>query len=136
MAGRKTKTVLEGDLRKLLRDDARFPSGTVTFCEWAPGGDPGMPDSWVACHGRWEPLELKRGSSVVKELRPAQRLWHRTSLKLGIPTHGLTIEHTGGRVLVFRLILNERVLEEVLLEEVDSNSLQLDVLTQIIMIPQ
>lgn len=91
-----------------------------------------MPDSWVACHGRWEPMELKRGPSVVNELRPAQRLWHRTSLKLGIPTHGATIEHSGGRVLIFRLTLTGRVLGEVLLDAVDSNSLQLDVLTRII----
>lgn len=96
-------TVRESELRKILRDHGRFPIGSVSFCEYGLGGDPGLPDSWIdGGAGHWLPLELKRGPSVAKELRPSQRLWHRTSIERGIRTFGATLT-TGGVVIGFEL---------------------------------
>ena len=77
-------------------------------------------------------MELKRGPSVVKELRSAQRLWHRTSLKLGIQTFGASIDLSGGQVSVFRITLDGRVLGEELLATVSAAELYHNVITEII----
>lgn len=91
----KPKTVLEADLRSILRDADRFPSGTVSFAEFGFGGDPGLPDCLISSRGELErilrPVELKLGNSVVSGLRPSQRRWHKDSLRVGLRTFGLTI---------------------------------------------
>ena len=111
-----TKTVLEADLRHILRDVRRFPSGTVSFCEFARGGDAGLPDCWLAGRNQWLPLELKRGGSVLKGLRPTQHAWHRDSLELGIKTWGLTIASNTKKVLLFEFVLVNGQLNEALLQ--------------------
>ena len=119
------RTVLEADLRFILRDESRFPFGTVSFCEFARGGDPGFPDSMIAGPRHWIPTELKRGGSVVKNLRPTQRRWHRTSLELGIPTYGMSISLNGKQVLVFSLGLDSGGLNEYLIEAIEPEELEL-----------
>lgn len=100
-----------------MRDPDRFPLGTVSFCEPGLGADAGLPDTWVAGDGRWEPLELKRGSrGVVAELRPSQVRWHKTSLRLGIQTYGASLRACGGLVDMFRLGIEGKVLTEELIE--------------------
>ena len=102
----KNSAVLESDLRSILRDEERFPLGTVSFCEWARGGDPGLPDTWVAVAPLWAPVELKRGRGVIKGLRPSQRRWHKTSLLLNVPTFGLTYD--GTKVYLLELKLDDK----------------------------
>ena len=94
---------IEADLRHIMQDDSKFPTGTVTFVEHGKGGDAGAPDTFFA-HDRWIPLELKMGPSVVKELRPTQRRWHLISLLLGITTYGATID--GDVVILYELGLS------------------------------
>lgn len=74
-----------------MRDSSRFPIGCVSFVEPGLGADTGLPDTFVLINGLFVPLELKRGQSVVKELRPSQRLWHRTSIMRGARTYGAAI---------------------------------------------
>ena len=59
-----------------------------------------------------EAMELKRGPSVVKALRPAQRLWHRSTLSLGIPTFGLTLKMDGVSCLMVALSCSGGILGE------------------------
>ena len=129
---RSNMTVLESNLRALLRETARFPSGTVTFCEFAKGGDPGMPDCWIAGNlclitgkRHWLPTELKRGPSVLKALRPSQRLWHRTSIELGIRTFGMTISYSGESIDVFELGLSNGNLFESMIGQMQPVNLTL-----------
>lgn len=110
-----------------MRDVTRFPSGTVSFSEPGLGSDFGLPDAWVANAPAWTPVELKRGPSVVKELRPTQRLWHRNSLSLGIQTYGMTLR-SDGTVALVALRLSGGFMSELLedaLGEVDLPSLDL-----------
>lgn len=102
--------MIESHLRSILRDDLRFPSNRITFTEFAKGGSSGVVDCWFAHGGRWNPLELKLGSSVVKNLRPTQRRWHRDSLELGIPTYGASIDDNVVRV--FELYLKAGTIKE------------------------
>lgn len=128
------RPVLESKLRKMMRDPERFQDGAVSFVEWARGGDAGMPDTFIHKGDRLVPLELKRGESVVKELRPAQRLWHRTALTMGTPTYGATIVEddawSGGfRILIYSIELRwGRTLVEVLLETISYDAFCLDTL--------
>ena len=106
----KRGAVLESDLRRLTRDERRFPPGTVSFFEPGVGSDFGLPDCFFAglfpgMFRHWVPCELKRGPSVLKELRPSQRLWHRNSLHLGIPTYGASISLDEDRISIFKLSL-------------------------------
>jgi hypothetical protein len=118
---------LEGDLRKLLRDLKRFPSGAISFCEFGKGGDPGLPDSFLAGARHWIPLELKRGKSVVRNLRPSQRKWHRDSLERDIPTYGATIiGEAPHRILIMRLLLINGELSEELIAECSSQDINYD----------
>jgi len=99
------KPLKESLLRNALRDVNRFPEGRIGFIEPANGSDVGLPDCLVAIGDRWKPLELKRGNSVIKELRPTQRLWHRTSLSFGIRTHGLVLR-SDYSVILFEIKLS------------------------------
>lgn len=101
---------LEKDLRSILRDERRFPLGTITFTEYAMGGDSGAPDSWFIADDHWQPLELKRGPSVVKKLRPTQIRWHKDSLIRNVRTYGATIHN--GWVAVFELGIKKSGLTE------------------------
>jgi len=85
------KPLKESLLRNALRDPIRFPVGRISFIEPANGSDVGLPDCLIAVSDQLKPLELKRGMSVVKELRPTQRLWHRTSISFGVKSYGLTL---------------------------------------------
>lgn len=102
----KRTTVLESDLRNILRDESRFPMGTVSFCEFGKGGDPGFPDTMIAVTPNWQPLELKRGRAIIKHLRPTQRRWHKTSLLLCIPTFGAAYD--GAKVRLFKLSIGKK----------------------------
>lgn len=106
-------TVLERDLRALLRDESRFPFGTVTFTEFAMGGDAGAPDSWIAALSHAQPVELKRGKSALKGLRPSQKQWHLSCAVYGVRTYGLAIDTTG-TIRLFRMcprgVLDEELL--------------------------
>lgn len=111
------RPVLESKLRKLIRDPMRFDDGSVSFIEYGHGGDAGIPDTLVHWEDRLVPLELKRGPSVLKALRPAQRLWHRTTLTNGAQTFGASIEASkgwsGGFVIwLFELHCVDRKLSE------------------------
>lgn len=119
--------VLEGDLRKIMRDPMRFPSGTLFFGEFGHGGDPGLPDAWLAGNSRWLPLELKKGNSVVKALRPSQRKWHRESLERGIATYGATIRGVGSQnVLIVRIVLVGSTLMEEYVADIAADELTYD----------
>ena len=88
------------------------------------GADSGLPDTFVLAFGRFIPIELKRGRSVVKELRPSQRMWHKSSILLRAATFGATIHD--GVVDVFQLILLEHSLagklDELLLATIRADS--------------
>lgn len=99
------KPLKESLLRNALRDPSRFPEGRISFIEPAKGADVGLPDCLVATEDCWVPLELKRGKSIIKELRPTQRLWHRSSISFGIKTYGLTL-CSDYSVLLFELKLH------------------------------
>lgn len=127
------RPVLESKLRKMMREPQRFKGGAVSFVEWAQGGDAGIPDTLIHMGNHLVPLELKRGESVVKELRPAQRLWHRTALTMGTPTYGATIVKdaawSGGfRIKIYSIGLRERTLIEVLLETISYDAFCFDTL--------
>lgn len=118
--------VLESTLRNALKDEERFPIGTVTLVEPGLGSDFGLPDSFIVGQTHWEPCELKRGNSVVKGLRPTQRRWHRQSLHLGVQTYGMTLRNDGVvNVVAIRLAgglmggLSEELLREVDLTKLD-----------------
>jgi hypothetical protein len=95
---------LEKDLRKVMRDLERFPLGSVSFVEPARGSDVGLPDTFVVVDGHHTALELKRGNSVVRELRPTQRLWHKTAILIGAKTYGATLRSSGA-VSIVRILL-------------------------------
>ena len=108
------KQSLEGDLRTILRDaqtDENIDLTRLQFIEHGKGGDPGFPDCLVSVthHGpRMIGVELKRGKSVVGELRPTQRLWHKSMLMAGHVTFGLTLvtrEKKRRTIDLFQLLL-------------------------------
>lgn len=113
----KNKKVLEANLRSILRDTARFPSGAVSFVEFAPGGDSGIPDCWIVDRGVnppvHKPVELKLGISVIAGLRPSQRRWHKDSLNIGARTFGLAID-LEGTVRGYELVLKDSELFEII----------------------
>lgn len=111
---------LENELRKILRDDSRFPSGAITFTEYAMGGDSGAPDAWFSCDSRWNPLELKRGKNPVKSLRPSQVRWHKDSLRRGVASFLATIHQ--GKIEVYFLVIIGSALEAKLIMAFDSSS--------------
>lgn len=116
--------VLERDLRALLRDERRFPFGTVTFTEFAKGGDAGAPDSWIAALSHAQPVELKRGKSALKGLRPSQKQWHLSCAVYGVRTYGLAIDTTGA-IRLFRMC-PRGVLGEDLMAITDVNGFHYD----------
>jgi hypothetical protein len=107
------KKLLESHLRRQLREDKRFADGTVTLLEPGKGSDTGLPDSFFAVNGHWEPIELKRGHSVISELRPSQKRWHRNSLYHGIQTYGLLLRRDES-VLMVALALSGGLMSELL----------------------
>ena len=94
---------LERDLRKILRDQKKFPPGSVSFIEPARGSDFGLPDTMVLIGGLFIPIELKRGPSVVKELRPSQKVWHKLSISMGGRTYGATLDGSSVKLYEIRL---------------------------------
>ena len=95
---------LEKDLRRVLQDPDRFPLGSVSFVEPGLGATHGLPDTFVLVAGRFTPLELKRGRSVVKELRPTQKLWHKSIIMRGAKSFGAAIAKDGS-VRFFELFM-------------------------------
>ena len=99
----------ESELRKVIRSWPEYDAGMITFIEPGKGSDIGVSDCLLTMDGRLVPLELKRGSDVLSQLRPSQRAWHRDQLANGVDTFGLTlvdtahvklfkVELTGGRL--------------------------------------
>lgn len=107
---------LEKDLRRVLQDPDRFPIGSVSFVEPGLGATHGLPDTFVLVTGRFTPLELKRGLSVVKELRPTQRLWHKSIIIRGASSFGAAIAKDGS-VRFFQLFMWGRSISSGLGEE-------------------
>ena len=97
---------VEDDLRDVMQDPERFPTGSVSFVEFASGGDPGFPDTMVLGEDRWIPLELKCGN-ILRALRPAQVRWHKTSLIGGVPTFAISISRRGFQVWLVRFKLDD-----------------------------
>lgn len=104
-------TVLESKLRKLLRAWPEYQTGLISFVEPARGSDVGIADCMFTTARGLVPVELKRGPSVAKELRPAQRAWHRMQLHAGMPTYGLTALQDGS-VKMFSLSLSGGLMSE------------------------
>lgn len=92
--------VHENQLRSTVRGWGAYEAGLISFIEPGLGADTGLPDCLLLVGRHWEPVELKRGPSVVKELRPSQRRWHRASLANGAQTYGLTLRNDGMVVMV------------------------------------
>ena len=118
---------LEKDLRKVMRDLERFPLGSVSFVEPARGSDVGLPDTFVVIKRHHTALELKRGKSVVRELRPSQRLWHKTAILMGVRTYGATLTAEGEVLLVTLLLPGGKLSSE--LTEMIMSSVSLDQFT-------
>lgn len=94
----------EGELRKVIRSWPEYDAGMITFIEPGKGSDIGVSDCLLTMDGRLVPLELKRGSAVLAQLRPSQRAWHRDQLANGVGTFGLTLVDNGS-VMMFKLRL-------------------------------
>lgn len=92
--------VQESQLRKMIRSWPEHEQGMVSFVEPAVGADTGLPDTLFLLKGHLVGIELKRGESVVKELRPSQRRWHRSTLHNGGQTYGLTLRNDDNVLLV------------------------------------
>lgn len=118
---------LEKDLRKVMRDPERFPLGSVSFVEPARGSDVGLPDTFVVINRHHVALELKRGKSVVRELRPSQRLWHKSAILMGVKTYGATLTAEGDVLLVAIQLPGGTLSSE--LTEVTVSSVSLDQFT-------
>lgn len=97
-------TVKESALRRHIRTWDEYLAGLVSFIEPAVGSDTGLPDTLFLLRGRLVPIELKRGESVVRELRPSQRSCHRSTLHAGGQTYGLTVREDK-QVLMYALHL-------------------------------
>ena len=83
--------ILEGHLRSLFLKGDRFPPGSTFLVEPGRGSDTGIPDVWVVADHHYRPIELKRGSSPLGELRPNQIRWHKLALLRGVRTYLGTI---------------------------------------------
>lgn len=92
--------VHESELRKAIRRWQEYEAGLVSFIEPAVGADTGLPDTLFLVRGQLVGVELKRGESVVRELRPSQRAWHRGTLHNGGQTYGLTLRNDGQVLMV------------------------------------
>lgn len=97
---------LESDLRKLLRDRTKFNEEDFVFIEHGRGGDAGLPDVMLIEGKKFVPIELKKGPSVLKKLRPTQRGFHKQMAMLMVPTFGLTLHKD--QVIMFRLKVERR----------------------------
>lgn len=85
--------VKESLIRQVIRTWPEYEDGRVCFIEPGLGSDTGLSDTMFNSDldGRLIPVELKRGKSVVSELRPSQRIWHRQQLHWGNRTYGLVL---------------------------------------------
>ncbi len=81
----------ESALRLKIRTWDEYVDGFVSFVEPSIGSDVGISDCLFTIKSKLVPVELKRGRSVLRELRPSQRMWHRTQLHNGIKTYGLLL---------------------------------------------
>ena len=110
--------VLESELRKTIRGWPEYDQGLISFVEPARGSDVGLADCLFTTSIGLVPMELKRGPSVVRELRPAQRAWHRCQLHAGVNTYGLTILRNRA-VVLFQLALSGGLMSEITESHVD-----------------
>ena len=110
--------VLESELRRTMRGWPEYDQGLISFIEPARGSDVGISDCLFTTSLGLVPVELKRGPSVVRELRPAQRAWHRCQLHAGINTYGLTILRNR-TVVLFRLALSGGIMSDLKESHVD-----------------
>ena len=92
--------VKENQLRGAIRSWPEHEDGKISFIEPGLGSDTGIADCLFIVGAHWVPVELKRGPSVVKELRPSQRAWHRASLHHGAQTFGLSLRNDGSVIMV------------------------------------
>ena len=113
-----------------MREPERFDPLVVSFCEFGLGGDPGLPDTWIAWDHKWNPMELKRGTGVAKQLRPSRVRWHKGSISLGIPTYGMVINNPGTIVTLCRIIRSGRPLVDNVLAEIPVDMLSYQTITQ------
>lgn len=118
----KRTKVFESQLRGLIKNWPEYDAGLVSFVEPGLGADTGVADCLFLIDAQLTPVELKRGLSVVKELRPSQRAWHRALLHAGARTYGLTL--TGMvSVILFKLSLSGGLMSDLEEAEIDSYSL-------------
>lgn len=103
--------VHESELRRHIRSWPQHEQGLISFIEPGLGADTGFPDTTFLIGAYQVPIELKRGRSVVKELRPSQRAWHRATLHAGGITYGITLLNDGS-VLMVRLALSGGLMSE------------------------
>lgn len=96
--------LLESKLSKHVRSWPEYDLGLITFIEPGKGSDIGITDCLMNIDRRLVPIELKRGSAVLTQLRPSQRAWHRDQLANGVQTFGLTLVDNGS-VRLFRIVL-------------------------------
>lgn len=117
--------VQESQLRKHIRAWPETEAGYVTFIEPAvgAGADVGVSDCLITVRGQMRPVELKRGDSVVKELRPSQRRWHRLNLHSGLQTYGLTLRNDG-QVVMFAIGLAGGLMSELIERKIMRCSLE------------
>lgn len=91
----------ESLLRQTIKEWPQYEDGRVTFIEPGMGSDIGLPDTLFNSNvdGKLVPIELKRGKSVIAELRPSQRIWHRQQLFHGNQTYGLLLTPYSASIL-------------------------------------
>ena len=104
--------VLESELRRTIRGWPEYEKGLISFIEPSRGSDVGIADCLLTTSIGLVPIELKRGPSVVRELRPAQRAWHRCQLHAGVNTYGLTILRNRA-VALFQLALSGGIMSDI-----------------------
>lgn len=111
----------ESLLRQLIRQWPEYEDGRVMFIEPGMGSDVGLPDTMMNSDldSKLIPVELKRGRSVVSELRPSQRIWHRQQLYHGNRTYGLLLTH-GSSSILYALSLSGGLLSEIQEEQICS----------------